>query len=155
MSVRHLSQSLALVALVALAGTASAQTWSPEQQEIWRFEEQQWKMDAAKDLSWIDTMVHPNLSYWGTDQPGPQNKASLSRWSHYGSTNTTVLEQELFPITVRITGNIAVVQYRYSIARENYKKERETVAGRYTDILVKDGGHWLFLAWAGGDDPKK
>ena len=44
---------------------------------------------------------------------------------------------------------------RYSIARENYKKERETVTGNYTDVLVKEGGRWLFIAWAGGDDPKK
>ena len=152
MSIRHLSLALALA---AFAGAASAQTWSAEQQEVWRLEEQQWKMAAEKDLSWIDKMVHPNVSYWDTDQPGPQNKAALSRWSRYNSTNTTVLEQELFPITVTITGNIAVAQYRYSIARENYKKERETVTGRYTDVLVKEGGHWLFLAWAGGDDPKK
>jgi len=34
-------------------------------------------------------------------------------------------------------------------------KERETVTGHYTDVLVKEGGRWLFLAWAGGDDPKK
>lgn len=110
-------------------------------------------MAAEKDLSWVDTMVHPNLSYWDTDQPGPQNKASLSRWSRYGSANNTVLEQELFPITVMITGNIAVAQYRYSVASENYQKEREIVTGRYTDILVKENGRWLLLAWAGGDDP--
>ena len=155
MSVRRFSVSVLSLALAAFAGIATAQTWSPDQQEIWRFEEQQWKMDAEKDLTWIDKMVHPNLSYWAADQPAPQNKASLLRWYRYGITNATVLEHEIFPISVTITGNIAVVQYRYSIARENYKKDRETVTGRYTDILVKEGGHWLFLAWAGGDDPKK
>jgi ketosteroid isomerase-like protein len=100
-------------------------------------------------------MVHPNLSYWDTDQPGPQNKASLTRWTRYGSTSTTVLEQELFPISIAITGNVAVVHYNYSIARENYKQERQTVSGRYTDILVKEDGRWLFLAWAGGDYPQE
>jgi hypothetical protein len=52
-------------------------------------------------------------------------------------------------------GSVAVVSYHYQIARESYKKERETVHGRYTDVFVKDGGRWLFLAWTGGDDPKK
>jgi ketosteroid isomerase-like protein len=141
-------------ALVVLASAASAQTWSPEQQEIWRFEEQQWNMAKEKDLSWVDTMVHPNLSYWDTDQPGPQNKASLARWSRYGSTSTTVLEQELFPISITITGDIAVVHYNYAVASENYKQERQTVSGRYTDILVKEDGRWLFLSWAGGDYPQ-
>ncbi len=152
MLVRHVLVSFALI---AFASVAAAQTWSPEQQEIWHFEEQQWKMSAEKDLTWMDKMVHANISYWDTEQPAPQNKASLARWQRFGNSNTTVLEQELFPIAITITGNIAVAQYRYSIVRENYKKERETATGRYTDILVKDGGRWMFLAWAGGDDPKK
>jgi hypothetical protein len=141
--------------LATFAGGAGAQTWSAEQQEIWRFEELQWKMAAEKDSTWIEKMVHPNVSYWEVDQPAPQNKASLVRWNRYGNTTNTVLEQELHPIAIVITGNLAVVQYRYSVARENYKKDRETVHGRYTDILVKEGGRWLFLSWAGGDDPKK
>jgi ketosteroid isomerase-like protein len=147
--------SLLILALTAYTSAASAQTWSPEQQAIWRLEEQQWKMAAAKDLSWIETMVHPNLNFWQTDQPMPRNKASLSRWTKYDSANTTVLEQELFPISITITGNVAVAQYRYQVASENYKKERETVTGRYTDVFVKEGGRWLFITWAGGEDPKK
>jgi hypothetical protein len=155
MSTRRLCLAAAAAALMASATAASAQTWTPEQQEIWKFEEQQWKMAADKDLTWIDKMVHSNLRYWDLDQPMPQDKASLTRWNRYATANTAVLEQELFPIAVTITGNVAVAQYRYMIARENYKKERETATGRYTDILVKEGGRWLFIAWAGGDDPKK
>lgn len=146
---------LLCLALVAHIGTVSAQTWNSEQQEIWRLEEQQWKMNAAKDMTWIDTMVHPNISFWDSGFPAPQNKASLSRWSKYNYANSTILEQEIFPISVTITGNIAVVHYRYQVAVENYKKERETVAGRWTDVLIKEGGRWLFITWAGGDDPKK
>jgi hypothetical protein len=56
---------------------------------------------------------------------------------------------------VTITGNVAVAQYRYRVVSENYKKERETVTGRWTDVFIKEGGRWLFIAWAGGDDPKK
>jgi hypothetical protein len=152
---KHLRSVVYVLILMAVAASASAQTWTSEQQEVWKLEEQQWQMAKDKDASWIDKMVHPNLSYWDVDQPGPQNKASLQRWNRYNNSNATVLEQELFPISVTITGNIVVVQYRYSVARENYKKERETVTGRYTDVLVKEGGRWLFIAWAGGDDPKK
>lgn len=155
MSARTLSRVLTTCILAAVAGAASAQSWSPEQQELWKLEEQQWQMSKAKDLSWIDKMVHPNISYWGVGMQAPQNKASLSRWNRYNDTNATVLEQELFPIAMTITGNVAVAQYRYMVASENYKKERETVWGRYTDVLIKEGGRWMFIAWAGGDDPKK
>ena len=146
---------LGMLCLVLLPTFASAQTWTAEQQEVWKLEEQQWQMSKDKDTSWVDKMVHPNLSYWDVEQPGPQNKASLLRWNRYNNASGTVLEQELFPVSLTITGNIAVAQYRYRVARENYKKEREIVTGRYTDVLVKEGGRWLFIAWAGGDDPQK
>ena len=148
-------RALAFAAVLAWAGAVSAQTWTPEQQELWKLEEKQWQMAKDKDLTWIETMVHPNLSYWSNESPVPQTRTSLSRWNRYDNTNATVLEQELFPHSITITGNVAVVNYHYQIARENSKKERETVRGRYTDVFVKDGGRWLFIAWTGGDDPKK
>ncbi len=146
---------LALAALLAVAGPGSAQTWTPEQQEVWTFEQQQWQMSQDNDSSWIEKMVHPNARYWEIGQPMPQDKASLTRWNRYTSASSTVLEHELFPIAATITGDVAVVQYHYQIARENYKKERETVTGHYTDVLLRENGQWRFLAWEGGDDPKK
>ncbi|MGB7903904.1 MAG: nuclear transport factor 2 family protein [Steroidobacteraceae bacterium] len=145
----------AALALCTVAGTASAMEWNAEQQEVWKVEQQQWKMSAAEDMSWIDTMLHPDMTFWEAGAPMPRNKASLKHWSRFDAENATALEQELFPISVTITGNIAVVQYHYMIAREDYKKERERVTGHYTDVLVKQDGRWLFLTWAGGDDPKK
>jgi hypothetical protein len=149
--------SLPAVALVlcAFAGAACGQASSQDQQEIWKVEQQQWKMAAAKNNGWIDELVHPNLRYWETGAPMPRDKASIKHWSRYDNESSTVLEQELMPISTTITGNVAVVQYYYMMARENYKKERESVTGHYTDVLIKEGGHWQFIAWAGGDDPKK
>ena len=154
MSARRFYLSFPLALALAASG-ASAQTWTAEQQAVWKVEEQQWKMSKDKDASWMDKMVHPNLSYWDNEQVAPRNQASLKQWDRYSSANATTLEQEIFPISITITGNVAVAQYRYTVARENYKKEREMSSGRYTDVLIKDGGQWKFLAWAGGDDPKK
>jgi len=154
MSTRRVSTGLFILVLVAIAGAASAQTWSPEQQEIWRVEDLQWKMEMDKDSSWIDKLVHPNISTWSVDRPAPQNKASLVKWQRFNNASSTTLEQEIFPISATITANVAVVQYTYVIVREDYKKERTTATGRWTDILIKEGGRWMFIAWAGGDDRK-
>lgn len=145
----------AALALCTVAGTASAMEWNAEQQEVWKVEQQQWKMSAAEDMSWIDTLLHPDMTFWEAGTPMPRDKASLKHWSRFDAENGSTLEQELFPISVTITGNVAVVQYHYMVAREDHKKERERVTGHYTDVLVKEGGRWLFLTWAGGDDPKK
>jgi len=152
---KNVAAAAVSVLLCAFTGPALAETWSADQQDVWKVEQQQWKLAAAKDTSWIDTLVHPNLKYWETGAPMPRDKASLKHWTRFDASNETVLEQEILPISVTITGNVAVAQYYYIIARENYKKDRETVTGHYTDMLIKDNGHWLFIGWAGGDDPKK
>jgi hypothetical protein len=152
---RLASMTVTALALCAFAGAVSAAEWSAEQQEIWKVEQEQWKASMAEDVTWIETMGHPNLRFWEVGAPMPRDRASLKHWARYDTENGTVLEQELFPISATITGNVAVVQYHYMIARENYKKERERVTGHYTDVLIKDNGRWLFLAWEGGDDPKK
>ena len=146
--------ALSMVLLCGFAGTATAQAWTPAQQEVWNLEQQQWKMVAAKDTSWMDSMVHDNLRYWETGDPMPRGKSSLKHWAKYSTEGSTVLEQELFPISITITGNVAVVQYHYVVARENHDKKRESVTGQYTDVLIKDGGRWQFIAWQGGDIPK-
>lgn len=155
MITRIISLTVVSLALCAFSGSACAQTPSQDQQDVWKVEQTQWKMNADKDMTWLDTMAHPNLRFWETGAPMPRDRASLKHWGRYGSENGTVLEYEIFPISATITGNVAVVQYHYMTASENYKKERETVTGHYTDVLVKEGGHWLFIAWEGGDDPKK
>jgi hypothetical protein len=149
------SSVVASLAMCLFAGPASAQAQSPDEQEVWKVEQQQWKMEAAKDMSWIDTLVHPNMKFWETGAPMPRDKASLKHWSRYESETSTILEHELHPISATITGNIAVVQYYYRVGSENDKKERSLVTGHFTDVLVKEGGRWQFIAWAGGDDPKK
>jgi hypothetical protein len=47
---------ISIICACGFAGTAAAQAWNAEQKETWNLEEQQWKMAAAEDLSWIDTM---------------------------------------------------------------------------------------------------
>ena len=155
MSLKNLCAVAAVGAFLLGATVASAQTWSVEQKEVWQFELSQWKKGMEKDLTWVEEMVHPNALVWSKNMPGPRNKASFNRWVRYDSANTTTLQQELFPLGIVVQGNMAVVHYRYQEARENTKKERKTVTGRFTDVLIKEGGRWMFITWAGGDDSEK
>ena len=144
---------LLCLALVAISSSAAAQTWTAEQQELWKLEELQWKMNAAKDASWIQKMVHPNMSAWENDSPAPQSMASLTKWNRHGAGQSTTLEYELYPIAATITGNVAVMQYTYRSATENTKKEHKYSNGRWTDVLIRENGVWKFITWAGGADP--
>jgi ketosteroid isomerase-like protein len=145
--------SLLLIVLISSSVPAFAQSWTSDQQEIWRVEEAMWQRDTAKDLTWIDTYLHANATSWGIDHPVPRNKASVTRWDKYAYSNATVLEYELFPLSITVMDDVAVVHYRYRIASEDLNKRREIVTGRYTDVLVREDGRWLILTVVGGDDP--
>jgi hypothetical protein len=102
----------------------------------------------------MDRFLHDEFLGWNMNTPAPLSKASTKAWNRYNSENSTTLMQELFPIGIVVHENTAVAHYLYSIATEDREGERETTHGRYTDILVRDGATWRFIAWQGGDDPE-
>jgi ketosteroid isomerase-like protein len=106
-----------------------------------------------EDATWPERFLHESFLGWDNENPAPRDKASTDKWSRYNDENSTTLMQELSPIGIVVHGNTAVAHYFYSEASENRKGERETTHGRYTDVLVRDGGTWRFLAWQGGADP--
>ncbi len=65
---RMISVLFVAVTASTLASPAGAQNWTAEQQEIWALEEQQWKMAAAEDLSWVDYDGPPERQLLG-DRP--------------------------------------------------------------------------------------
>lgn len=143
---------LLVIAFGTLSGPVSAQSWTPQQQEIWRLEEEMWQRDTAKDLTWIDTYWHANATSWPKHHAFPRNRDSVTRWDKYTYANATTLEYELFPLSITVTDNVAVVHYLYRMASENLSKERETVTGRYSDVFAKEGNRWLLIAVTGGED---
>jgi ketosteroid isomerase-like protein len=62
--------------------------------------------------------------------------------------------QELKPAGIVVVGTTAVAHYYYSTAAEDRDGKRKTTYGRYTDVLIKQDGNWVFIAWRGRDDPR-
>ncbi|NIO33190.1 MAG: DUF4440 domain-containing protein [Gemmatimonadetes bacterium] len=154
MSWRHGVITVALAGVTASMATPGlAQNWSDDQLEVWAVIQAQWQAAMEKDATWPERFLHESFLGWGNENPAPRDKASTDKWTRYGMENSTTLMQELSPIGIVVHGNTAVAHYFYSTASENRKGERETTHGRYTDVLVLDGGAWRFLAWHGGDDP--
>lgn len=137
-----------------LAVPTQAQTWSSEQLEVWDVIQAQWQAAMAEDATWPERFLHESFQGWSYENPAPRDKEATDRWTRYENENSTTLMQELHPIGIVVHGNTAVVHYFYSTANENRQGERETTHGRYTDVLVRDGDSWRFIAWHGGGDPE-
>jgi len=143
----------ALIALV-LPGSATAQDWGADQTEVWTTIVAQWEASKAEDPTWPATLLHSSFLGWTDVNPMPQNQAAVEKWQRYSSENSETLVQQLYPVGIVVVGSTAVAHYYYSTATEARDGKRKTTHGRYTDVLIKQDGKWIFIAWRGGDIPK-
>ena len=138
------------IALLLQPWQASAQTWSPPQQEVWAVVQAQWQASMAKDTGWMERFLHPDFRGWTAGEPAPRDKESAGRWARYDMESGSTVVQDLVPMAIVVHGNAAVVHYHYSQAQADREGNHRTVHGRYTDTLVKENDQWRFLAWNGG-----
>ena len=131
-----------------------AQQWTAEQQEIWKTVNAQWQAD--KDgKNWVDEFVHPDCFGWNNSTPMPSNRNNINRWFKAYQSISKTLEYQITPAAIIVKGNFAIAHYYYVVLNENYDKKIERETGRWTDILIKEGDKWLFIAWQGGSDKSK
>jgi hypothetical protein len=145
---------LAITIVFAFIQNISAQQWSAEQQEVWNTINAQWQAD--KDgKNWVDEFVHNDCFGWNNSTPMPSNKANTTRWFKAYQSISKTLEYQITPAAIIVKDNFAIAHYYYVILNENYDKKIEREIGRWTDILIKEGDKWFFIAWQGGADKSK
>ena len=119
---------------------------------VWSVIEQQWEASQRGDRRWVEQLLSADFSGWGNKAPAPRDKASTRMWNDFDVKQNKGLAHELYPQSTVIHGDMAVAHYLYTNAEENKDGETEVSNGRYTDVLVRDGDNWKFIAWHGGDD---
>jgi len=144
---------LVLLAVVFVP-PASAQEWSSEQLAVWETIQSSWDMEKDKE-DWCAEVCHENLMAWGRDFPAPRNAEQTSMWLMRGFEDSTALENTLAPIAIVVQGDMGFAHYYYSTLSEGTDGKRKTEHGRYTDVLVNDGGKWKFITWHGGKDSEE
>ena len=144
---------LSLGIFAMLAGPVSAQTWDKAQKEVWEVVLASYKDIDSKRADWSDKWVLADAMVWSGSYPMPRNRDSVKRWDTYQFPNSTTHVSEYMPAAIVVHGSTAVAHYYSSSATENKDGKRETTHGRCTDILSKDKGKWLFIAWHCTDEP--
>lgn len=145
-----------LLAMIALgAGNAYAQEAADDQAAVWAAVEAIWMAEARADNDGIDAMLTEDFMGWNNNAPTPRSKVSSRMWRRFSQEQEKAMQHELFPLSIVVRGDTAVAHYLYSNAVQKKNKEVVVSNGRFTDILVRDGASWKFIAWHGGDDPLK
>lgn len=133
-----------------IAAPAAAGDWSDAQQSVWSDVEAYWAQWAKGDIDGFAAAMHDDYVGWSVDSPMPSSKDSSRKWMSFWSTNNSVAMYEVTPVAISIHGDTAVVHYYYSYVSKDKEGELHNEQGRWTDVLVKDGDHWLLYADHGG-----
>jgi len=144
---KHVLMILVLSAVLVVPA-ATGQEWSAEQQEVWKTVKWTWDVDEE---DWCAKVCHPSVLAWGNDTPAPRNREQISTWWKLSRETSTTLEAEVTPVGIVVQGDTAVAHYYYSTLSENKDGKRTTEHGRYTDVLIKEDGKWVYFTWSGGE----
>ena len=105
--------------------------------------------DGKED--WVETMLSADFMGWPKNSPAPRSKASIRMWNRFNQQQASGITHELYPLSIVVHGDMAVVHYLYTNAVQTRDKKTSVSSGRYTDVLVRDGSAWKFISWHGGD----
>jgi ketosteroid isomerase-like protein len=141
-----------MLALCVAGVPAHAQGSADDQAAVWAVVEQIWAAEESGDVDWVDDMLSADFMGWPGNSPAPRSRASTRMWARFNADQTKGLVHELYPLSIVVHGDMAVVHYLYTMVVQTKDRDTRRTNGRYTDILVRDDGAWKFISWHGGDD---
>jgi ketosteroid isomerase-like protein len=132
--------ALAIFAPLAVQG----QELTADQQEVWNV------VLACYDANDSDALMacyHDDFLGWGLDNTVPMNKADKQAINARVDESSENMWQHLKPVSVDVRGDVAIVLYVQSyVDRDKTTGEETAGTVNWTDILVKVGERWLWLA---------
>jgi ketosteroid isomerase-like protein len=147
-----------LAAMLLLAsGYATAQDSVDDQAAddhaaVWSAVEAIWSAQERGDNKWVEEMLSADFVGWPNNSPAPRTKSSVRMWNNFDQDQTSGITHELYPLSIVVHGDMAVVHYLYTNAVQTKDKKTDVTSGRYTDVLVRDDSAWKFISWHGGAD---
>jgi ketosteroid isomerase-like protein len=142
----------AMLAILMPGVYAYAQGSADDQAAVWSAVEEIWAAEERGDDDWVDAMLSADFMGWPSASPAPRTKGSTRMWARFNADHNKGLLHELYPLSIVVHGDTAIVHYLYTMVEQNRDRETVTRNGRYTDVLVRDGSDWKFISWHGGDD---
>ncbi|MGB5624813.1 MAG: hypothetical protein WBM61_03700 [Woeseiaceae bacterium] len=145
-----MKKRIALGAIAACLFTVSVNaqepSWNDAQTEVWALVEQSWVDDVAENGKWPTDYIHDNYVSWGDGDAAPRYKDSAIAWNRFGDESSNTLMYEVSPEAIAIVDGTAVVHYNVTTVTEDSKGERNASVGRITEVLVRVGRSWKWIA---------
>lgn len=138
---------------VLITNTVKAQEWSAAQKEVWKAENDCWAAFAKGDQAGFLEFFHSDYLGWDDNSALPNTKLDTQKWFAVMMQGTKVLLCDIKPVGIKVYDNFAFADYYYSLVLDKDGKKTPE-EGRWTDILMKQGGKWVLIGDNGGATKK-
>ena len=132
--------------LVAVSANAQQPAWNDSQSEVWALVEQSWVDDVAENGKWPVDYILDKYVAWGDGDAAPRYKDATIAWSRFGDESNDTLMYEVSPAAIAVENDTAVVHYYVTTVTEDSSGKRSRNVGRITEVLVRNGRSWKWLA---------
>ena len=139
---RILGAELGLALLLPL--TVQGQEWTPEQQETWA-----WEVACLEtlDLETKGACFHDNFIGLGIGEAEPTTKTNRMQVFAETLEANELVSFDLRPLAINLRGNTAILIYEAAIViRNRATGEESRPVIRWTDVAVREGGRWSWIA---------
>ena len=135
--------------ILVIGTSAICQEWSAEQKEALGIVEKMDESWANRDLDGYMSCLHENFIGWFQEDPLPIDKKSLRHWEEHWLSTSKILRNEIKPVSIKVTDNIAIVNFYGTTVRED-ENGKKLVYSKWTNICKKEDGKWLIIGMFGG-----
>jgi hypothetical protein len=120
------------------------QEWTAEQQDLWAWEVACWE---SRDLETTMACFHDDFIGWGAGTAEPTTKADRRPLFAESFDTNEQVSLDLQPLAINIQGNTAVLIYEATTVTRNKATGEETRSvERWTDVAMREGGRWSWIA---------
>ena len=141
-----------IAALLLFSRLSLAQQWNAAQTEVWNVVLASYADIENQDVNWSTKWVTEDAKVWGSGYPMPRSRDDVKRWDSYQLPQSKTMMSNYAPAAIVVHDSTAVAHYYYSTGDKNKEGKHKTTHGRCSDILVKEGDSWKFVAWHCSDE---
>jgi ketosteroid isomerase-like protein len=140
------------VTLLLLPSTLLAQTYTAEEQSVVDAVKRCNQALADSDAATWNSCFADDYVGWQYNMPATRD-AEAGRWAIQNPARRPLVAFSVQPLRVRVLGDIAIIHYYYYSANENADGSLDYGRARWTDVMLREGGTWVWIADHGGADP--
>ncbi len=131
--------------LILLGNSATSQSWSPAEQELWNLEKTYMTLLNENNVQKLAEFWHQDFIGWPSHSSKPLNRDEGIVSLETLLENITSSSFTFHPKAIQILGNTAVVHYRVEFDLQTKDGERKKNSYRVTHTWMKDSDDWRIL----------